>query len=197
MFYKNLFENPSHIFGEVAQAARSAFIAYCNNLNSYRSVCLSLNPIGDPSFSVFLSKPKMFSNIEFANEEGNLQLITNVDSCNICITSLEDNGVGLYQFYDNISHIDLSQIQCASRICITKTGYVPYVIYYGVDYIQNEIIQNENRDYYTNNLKIGKNITNLKPIGNVLIKNSSLIIESNSFELHEGTTIIDSDIIVK
>jgi len=103
----------------------------------------------------------------------------------------------LYQFYDNISHIDLSQIQCASRICITKTGYVPYVIYYGVDYIQNEIIQNENRDYYTNNLKIGKNITNLKPIGNVLIKNSSLIIESNSFELHEGTTIIDSDIIVK
>lgn len=55
-------------------------------------------------------------------------------------------------------------------------------------YIQNETI-NDNRVYFGNTIKVGKNVTNKKTPGNVIINYGNVNITGNRVELQSGTKV--------
>lgn len=75
-------------------------------------------------------------------------------------------------------------------ICLDRHNYVPYIWDYSKDlYIQNVDIQNESRVYKGKNIYVGNNVTSTKPLGEVNIQNSNIIIQGKRLELHSGTKI--------
>ena len=61
------------------------------------------------------------------------------------------------------------------------------------EYIQNETIT-DSRTYVGKNIKVGKNVTNTIPVGNVVIDGADVVIQGGNVELHPGTTIINSNV---
>jgi hypothetical protein len=55
-------------------------------------------------------------------------------------------------------------------------------------YIQNETI-NENRVYSGNTIKVGKNVTNKKEHGDVIVNNGNVSITGKRVELQSGTKV--------
>lgn len=81
-------------------------------------------------------------------------------------------------------------------ICITKTGYVPYVAKCGnTVYMQNESI-NGNYEVFSNQTIAGSNVTTNKPNGpveinkgNTRIKGTNGVTINDSFEVKNGASI--------
>ena len=81
-------------------------------------------------------------------------------------------------------------------ICIDRQNCIPHI----VTYRRNEFIQNETisdaRTYVGKNIKIGRNVTNTKPEGDVAIDGADVVIHGGNVELHPGTTIINSNVLI-
>ena len=75
------------------------------------------------------------------------------------------------------------------RICISRHNYVPYVTNtINQVYIQNETI-NADRTYSGNIIKAGKNVTDKKASGNVVINSGTVNMVGNRVELQAGTKV--------
>ena len=61
------------------------------------------------------------------------------------------------------------------------------------EYIQAESINNS-RTYVGKNIKVGRNVTNTKPVGDVIINGADVMIQGGDVELHPGTIITNSNI---
>ena len=90
--------------------------------------------------------------------------------------------------------IEIPPIDCS--VCITQPGFKPKVFnILRSGYLQNEILEGETY-CISNTLTAGRDVTNLKPQGNVVIKNGSAKFFSpngttiqNYFEVQKGATL--------
>ena len=74
-------------------------------------------------------------------------------------------------------------------VCVSRHNHIPYITNANnLVYIQNETI-NDNRVYFGNTIKVGKNVTNKKTPGNVIINNGNVNITGNRVELQSGTKV--------
>ena len=81
-------------------------------------------------------------------------------------------------------------------ICIDRQNCIPYVVtYHKNEFIQNETIT-DSRTYVGKNIKVGRNVTTTKPVGDVVIDGADIIINGGDVELHPGTTIINSNVLI-
>ena len=79
---------------------------------------------------------------------------------------------------------------------IDRHNFIPYVVTYNKnEYIQNEII-NDSSTYVGQNIKVGRNVTNTKPEGDVIINGADVLIQGGDVELQPGTVIMNSDVLI-
>ena len=63
------------------------------------------------------------------------------------------------------------------------------------EYIQNETIT-DSRTYVGKNIKVGRNVTNTKPIGDVIIDGADVLFQGGDVEILHGTIITNSSVII-
>lgn len=82
-------------------------------------------------------------------------------------------------------------------VCVDRHNYIPFVVKISSDgFIQNENI-NDNRVYNNSStIKIGSNVTTTKASGDVVIDGANVTINAANVELHPGTTIVNSNVII-
>ena len=73
------------------------------------------------------------------------------------------------------------------NVCISRHNYVPYITNANV-YIQNEAIT-DNRKYLGNIVKIGRNVTDRRAQGDVVVNSSNVSIKGKSVELQSGVKV--------
>ena len=98
----------------------------------------------------------------------------------------------------NISTLELDLPYSQYSICITKPGYIPYIITkeHGTEYLQNETIEDE-YSINCNNVVIGSNVTTTIPEGPVILENGSEVdihgitnvYIKNDFTVKQGATL--------
>ena len=63
------------------------------------------------------------------------------------------------------------------------------------EYIQNETIT-DTRTYVGKNIIIGRNVTNTKPVGDVIINGADVLIQGGNVVIQNGTTITNSNVVI-
>ena len=63
------------------------------------------------------------------------------------------------------------------------------------EYIQNETIT-DSRTYVGKNIKVGRNVTSTKPVGDVIINGAEVLIQGGDVELQPGTIITNSNVLI-
>lgn len=130
-FYENLFSSSlkDKNFGLIAAVAKHSLINSCFTNGKYRSLQFSINPIGDPEMPIFTSTPKKFNlvNVSRTTGNGNVLISAGVDSCTICLMSIDDAGATYYRVKENVGSAEFPNPKCNVKYCITKQGYIPYV----------------------------------------------------------------------
>ena len=194
--YRIMFNGNEKNFGEIVRQTKANILSHCNNYNTpYRWLLFGLNPIGDPEMPIFTNTPQKFTNVTVSYTNGTLTVNSGVDDCKICVASAYDMGDSYYDIRTGMS-ASFSNLTNEYSICITKTGYVPYLAKCGnTVYMQNESI---NTDYkvFSNQTVAGSNVTASKPNGPVEINKGNTIIKStngvtinNNFEIKNGATL--------
>lgn len=199
-FYKKILtykEDYNHLGVSFADS-KWDFIAGCNEYGHIRWNMLTANLFGDPEMPVYTSVPKEFGDIK-------IEILPQGSKFNITVNALVDDyfvGVSKYDgnnynvmkssyvsgLYKSMSFItDDSTI----NICVTKDGYVPYVIVFNPKclYLQNETFS-EGCVFMSPIIKIGADVTNLKGKGDVVFKGDSkgkYIIRANNIHIDAGT----------
>lgn len=197
-FFETLFQDKEKHFGEVVLKAKTRHCGQSKKDGSWRWVQFGLNPIGDPEMPIYTEMPKRFNSVHIISNSSLLNINTNVDSCKICIMSLDDEGASCYYVDSNISTLELDLPYSQYSICITKPGYIPYIITkeHGTEYLQNETIEDE-YSINCNNVVIGSNVTTTIPEGPVILENGSEVdihgitnvYIKNDFTVKQGATL--------
>ena len=103
--------------------------------------------------------------------------------------STADNGASYYDVRNYVSSAVFPNIDVEVSICITKHNYVPKVVIAGpVINIQNENI-GDSRTYVADSVKIGTHVTDLKPLGNVVLEGGTTHIRAKTVKLMPGTLV--------
>ena len=204
--YCHLFEEEDNHFGEIATQAKTDLLT--SNMSyqePYRWTLFALNPLGDTEMPIYIYQPRSFDNATISYNAGQLYIdlndsaISNGYPYKVCVMSLNDFGESYYVI--NESSLDQLFVDVPVgndySVCVTRPGYRPFVINcYNSGYIQNDTIA----DYsvcYSDNLQIGRNVTNAKPYGTVSIENDAVlkiysnngVTIQNSFEVKQGATL--------
>ena len=200
-FYKSLFSPQLHNkkWGEVTAKAKEQQIAMAAIYDHHRWLIFGFNPMGDSEMPVFINQPLLFNNANAFLQNGTVVVNTGVDSCRVCVMSLEDKGATYYNVVDNVKTVTFNDIPVTSTICITKQGYVPKIFKLVKDnhlYIQNETIE-DNVIINANQVDAGHDVTTEKEEGPVVIENgtnvkihgSNGVYIKNSFEVKKGATL--------
>ena len=201
MFYKSLFTGNDKQFGRAAMSSKNAFssmatLPYENIENNYRKLTMSLNPIGDPEMPIFTWTPQSFANVNINFSNGTVNVTTGVSDCRICVSSASDYGNSYYELSDSTNSATFSGVNDDCFVCITKTGYIPYLARVGTSvFLQNETIKSDLRVFSTTT-DAGSNVTTLKPQGPVSIEKGKLSVRSqgnvtlkNDFEVKLGAEL--------
>ena len=194
--YKIMFGGSEKRFGEIVKQTKENIMPHCSNYTTpYRWLLFGLNPIGDPEMPIFIDTPQKFTNVTVSFANGTLTVISGVSDCKICVASADDMGDSYYAVRNGMS-ATFTNLTDEYSICITKTGYVPYVAKCGnTVYMQNESI-NGDYEVFSNQTIAGSNVTTNKPSGPVEINKGNTIIKStngvtinDSFEVKNGASI--------
>ena len=196
-YYKALFNGdiPERNYGKVVGLGKAYWIISANTNEDYRWIMCGLNPIGDPEMPVFVSRPQRFSCVSYTLQNDSLVVSTGTDSCRVCVMSTSDGGASYYQVQNLVSTAQFEQPTMDCSICVTRPGYVPYIMEYkDTIYIQNESL-NGNNIFSARNVVIGRDVTTTNPQGPVEIESGSTIIKAknvtikNSFEVTLGAEL--------
>lgn len=180
-FYKKMFTAKETHLGQVYADSKWDFIANCNEYNDSRWNMLSVNMFGDPEMPIYTCVPKEFGNVKVnIKPQGNKYEVSvnpSVDDYYIAFTKQEN---GNYKILKS-SHVTYSNNTTSFAtddkdvtICITKEGYVPYVIVFNPKCLN---LQNETFTkgcvFMSPIINLGANVTPLKSKGNVVFKGDS------------------------
>ena len=196
VLYNILFNSNEKCFGEIVRQTKENIIYHCSGYSTpYRWLLFGLNPIGDPEMPIFTSTPQKFTNVTISYTNGTLIVNTGVSDCRISVVSAYDMGDSYYDIRNGMS-ATFSNLTGEYSLCITKSGYIPYIAKCGSTvYIQNESI---NGDYqvFSNQTFAGNNVTTNKPYGPVEINSGKTTIEgtngvtiNNNFEVKTGASL--------
>ena len=192
--YKALFTDNHHQIGRAIYDAKRAFLNSCNSNSAERWLCIGMSLLGDPEMPVFLSQPQRFNNVSLSYHNHILSVNTNTPNCKICITSKDDYGNTYYEVIDSISSHSFTLPSGAYRLCISKYGYIPYIVTIADDlYIQDETFTSDTH-IIANQVHVGNHVTYTKPLGDVLMQGADIKIEGEDVWLMPGTTIINSNV---
>lgn len=190
-FYKNLFYSSQKFrnYAEIVAIAKMQNINSCGTDGEDRWVQLGLNPVGDPEMPIYTQTPIEFDSCIISYIDSGIVVSTGTDSCTICVMSAADNGASYYDVRNYVSSAVFPNIEGEVSVCITKHNYVPKIVIAGpVINIQNEIILGS-RTYVADSVNIGKHVTDLKPIGNVVLEKETTRIRAKSVKLMPGTLV--------
>lgn len=191
MFYKYLFstEQTNKSYGAIVARAKMENISRSNSYNEYRWIQFGLNPIGDPEMPMFYNTPIEFNTVSYTKTgENSISVCTGgVSDCRICVMSSEDWGDTYYQIVDSTSNALFTDLPANYSICVTKQGYIPYILEHR-NYIQNQTI-NDSMNIVSSNLRVGKSVTTEKPVGEVVFENGIININGSNVRLESGTTV--------
>jgi hypothetical protein len=188
VLFDSLLINDDKCFAKAAQKAKRVQGANYENYGSYRWLLFSLNTLSDPEMPVYTGNPQQFTDVSISISGNTLLVDAGVDSCRITAMSMSDNGQSYYVVNDNVGYVSFDNIQDNCSVCITKPGYVPYIIeYWNVIFIQNVAIT-ENRNIADKSIYVGSKVIhdNIGPVS----------IESGKTTLYGGA-IIYNDLGVK
>lgn len=147
---------------------------------------LSFHCFGDPSMRMYTNTPNIFAEPSIYITNDSLKVNVNDGTCQI---TFYNKATGEIKQYEN-NYAAYAYPTSNLSICLNREGYAPYIWDYSKDlYIQNENIQGENRIYHGGTIRIGKNVTDTRPQGDVNITNSNITIKGRELELHPGTSI--------
>lgn len=178
--YKALFTDNHHQIGRAVYDAKRAFLNDCNTNSVERWLCIGMSLLGDPEMPVYLSCPQRFDNVSVSYLNHVLSVNANTSNYRICITSKDDYGDTYYEVIDSISSHLFTLPSGAYRLCISKYGYIPYIVTIADDlYIQDETFTS-NSHIIANQVHVGSHVTNDKPQGPVIISNGSVKINSSN-----------------
>lgn len=200
-FYRELFseEQTNKCLGRVLNRAKGAWIAKCEDDGAYRWIQFGLCLMGDPEMPVFINQPLLLNNANISLQNGNVVVNTGVDSCRVCVMSLEDKGATYYNVVDSVNTVTFNDIPVTSTICITKQGYVPKIFKLVKGnhlYIQDETFEDD-VIIDANCVDAGHDVTTEKSEGPVVIENgadvkmhgTNGVYIKNSFEVKKGATL--------
>ena len=166
-FFKTLFSRHIYHFAQIVAVAKSDLRNSSTTYNSYRWLQFSLNPMGDAEIPIYTDEPTTFENISITRTGSSLLIDTNgTDSCTITVSSA-DFGETYYAKVTDTSSASFSNVPEEYYVVVCKHNYIPY-IYSNPLYIQNETFTT---DTIISGQKIvaGRNVTPIKPIGDVTI----------------------------
>lgn len=190
-FYKSLFNNSMkfHNYAEIVAIAKMKKINGCGGDNANRWLQLGLNPIGDPEMPVYTQTPIELDSCTISVMDSEITVNTGTDSCTICVMSTADNGASYYDVRNYVGSAVFQDIYQEVSVCITKHNHVPKIAIVGpVINIQNENIL-DSKTYVADSVNIGKHVTDLKPIGNVMLEGGTTRIKAKSVRLMSGTHV--------
>ena len=139
---------------------------------------------------VFIDKPLEFTSVSIESLSSGLTLNTGIPGCRVCIMSCGDNGLTKYNVYDSIQSVSIDPITQSVSVCITKQGYIPRIFYLNSQdiFVQNEMLKNTSV-YRGGRIFIGRNVTNLKDVGDVEVVNANIIVKGHEINICPGTII--------
>lgn len=149
---------------------------------------------GDPSMMIYTDKPVSFNQPSINYRNGKICVQSPCDSTRISFYTPSETQPVVDSFLGN--YVEYETSADSVIVCLDKHNYVPYIqTFYKNIFIQNENI-NDNRNYLGDQIHVGHHVTTQKPVGNVVIENANVIINGNTVELHPGTTITHSNVII-
>lgn len=194
-FYTNLFKSNRHQMGKAIYDSKFSF-RYLWSHYMWRSFVFGMNGLCDPEMSVFLSTPQRFNDVNVQLTNGILTVTTGVPDCRICVMSKNDFGDSYYFVVDSTQSESFHVPTNAYIICITKTGFIPYIAQVGdTIYIQNEEI-NTNTTIIANHTFIGDNVSQDITYGPVTVTEGSTLRQysgdvtiARGFEVKKGAQL--------
>ena len=172
------------------------------NQSSYPNIAIdnafSLLCGGDPSMEIWTGVQNNFNQPSFFISGGNITIsVENADNFNVNIVSADGMLLGKYNSQNESTiTIPLPNVDC--DIALDKHNYIPYVIHFGTQYIQNETITGD-AIYTGSPTSIGYDVTTSKEFGNVIIepnakvkvfKQNNEVIIKNGFECKQGAEFV-------
>ena len=190
-FYRQLFTDKQKHYGEIAWKAKHKVLWLFDSSKFFPHGWLQygVNPLGDPEMPIFIETPRIFENASCFSRNDSLIVSPGVDSCRICVMSLQDNGASHYEVYNNASSVPfvIPTVDCS--ICITRPGYVPYIVdYYDAVYVQNKTITGQ-EDIFAKRVFIGSDVTTEEPQGAVNIVSGQTRVIGNEITVEKDFTV--------
>ena len=183
ILYFNLLYN-YYALTHATYESKKSFRDVINIIPQTRVLTFGINPICDPEMPIFISTPLELTQTQVSLSNGNLTINTGENDCRVCVMSYDDFGESYYNVQSVNGSITLPDIQQTVSVCITKPGYLPKTYIIGdTIYIQNESFYNKT-NVQGNNVLIGRDVTNQKTEGEVVVIKNSTKIKSPG-----GTTI--------
>lgn len=191
-FYKNLLSGKDKRFGSAVMNMKKTFSSSYGYSKYYRWLYYTINPLGDPEMPVFVSIPKTINNPAILYTNGRLTVNTNLDDCNICISTKNTTGIDYYKVTSFNNYYSQNNLSGELTLSITKDGYIPYICRIGDNvYLQNEEFIENNAYVKANKVFAGNNVVNTKQQGNVVIASGTTNV------IYKDFVILDSGFEVK
>lgn len=196
--YERLFTGSHHQLGRSVYESKISFIDCCDSYGSMRWLMLGLNALCDPEMPVFLEKPQCFNNVQIYHSGDSFVVNTGgIPDCRICVMSRDDNGHSYYEVEDSVCTKTFNINNNTYNVCITKTGYIPYIAVVGTNvYLQNEDIEYD-LHVFADKTFIGDNVIPNSPTGNVTVSTGKTIINSDGktsiprgFKVEKGASFV-------
>lgn len=153
------------------------------------------NLLGCPEMEMWTNTPTYF-NASVTENSNSLTVSTGgISGCRIAVISASDNGISCFQVRNNVSSAIFTNVVKPYYVTITKHNYIPY-IYSDIKYIQNQAYSSGSTTVIGSKIIAGKNVTHLKPQGdvsvggtaNIIFKAGNEIILDKGFEVKKATT---------
>ncbi len=181
----SLSSTPAYKLGDILDIGLSQISTiydYGNNSIVLKHTKEIFHCFGDPSMEIYTEKPTIFSNVSYSVEN------------NVINVFVPESGK--ITFYAPITG-DIASFEGACiqypyssdlRISITKHNKIPLIIEAGTLCLQNTTI-GDNVSYESDTIKVGENVTTIKPKGEVRISRGTTSLKGKTIELSSGTTV--------
>ena len=140
---------------------------------------------GDPSMQIYTDCPTSIQTPDISRVGDTIYVEVQDGDARISFYTPSTKHVDTY-YGTNVNYqTDSNEV----IVCVSRHNHIPYITNANnLVYIQNETI-NDNRVYFGNTIKVGKNVTNKKTPGNVIINYGNVNITGNRVELQSGTKV--------
>lgn len=199
-FYRNLFDNSlEKNFGYITTKTKLDLLDFYTQNSSYRWLQHSINPLGDPESSVFVSKPLIYDEviIDFSRSNPNYFSVLNIDGGTMCVMSSNDFGMSRYEIIDD-EYANFYNVEGDMDLCINNNRFIPYraKINPRCLYFQNEY-HRHNIQLFSPTIIIGKEVSQNKTSGKSHIECGTTkmnyvdkLIINDGFIVEKGATLI-------